>query len=416
MIFKNFNFIWKFSKLLFNYLILGQILSGCVNFGNKEPISNWAEIRNVDDVTCQKWPQTADVLRYENLLFMDVKNRALLAAGITRDGRKVQKYINVTKGFAFESAKLMTLNWGSRFQFLGSGKLFSNDVVYLKTGTKKTGPILQIRDLTKNTVLQSAKLGSKDIAEGRVYPKSDGAWLIYKEEQKDIALEDANSKVILAMLDGSKLKIKKFNGFSARGDPVVLPINMKRALTIWLDVGTSGRRSNPEFKVREVGVNGLMTRERVVRLPMSGQIESWSATAGDEGIFLAWIEGDSLLGDAVLRVAKLEWYQNQVNTKWIKEVRLENSHVAQPFWVGPSAKKWLILPKWSDHEITLGRLDVSASGIEVRKNMGVFDPGTAFESAFWVNDQRSPGIIMSYRAGMIRSWAVCTLDSIKLVK
>jgi len=105
---------------------------------------------------------------------------------------------------------------------------------------------------------------------------------------------------------------------------------------------------------------------------MTSPIESATALPSKEGVFLAAVTGDSLVGDANIEVFFFRFGLS--DPVWSKVMKLPHTHLGDPVLVldGAIGHAVLMVPKWVDVESTIGTYRLSPEGLVPAANQGIF--------------------------------------------
>ncbi len=125
------------------------------------------------------------------------------------------------------------------------------------------------------------------------------------------------------------------------------------------------------------------------------QIESFATYLRDGNFHLAYVDGDSLVGESSLKVTKAALEGGSPSVKWTRQSSLRNVHVTEPVFVNSKKGLELLVLKWVDEESTIARYMVTAEGIGKPTYAGVFKRGSRIMEAFSVDAGRAFAITRS---------------------
>lgn len=110
----------------------------------------------------------------------------------------------------------------------------------------------------------------------------------------------------------------------------------------------------------------------MLNVKITSPMESATALPAKEGVFLAAVTGDSLIGDANLEV--FFFRLGRPDPVWSKVIKLPHTHLGEPVLVadGAMGHAVLMVPKWVDLESTLGTYRLSPEGLVASANQGIF--------------------------------------------
>jgi hypothetical protein len=164
-----------------------------------------------------------------------------------------------------------------------------------------------------------------------------------------------------------------------------------------------------QFKVTRLETAGRFKNLGQVSLPSKGGTESWSATAVGNRLLLAFVHGDSMIGQASLTVTALSVNEPELVAAWSKEFPLADVHLGEPVWITNGGKALVGLIKWIDGEGTLSRVKADAFGAEALPDIGVFEKGTVLVSGYLGAKERGLGAFR-YRVNDLWKYKLCKLS------
>jgi hypothetical protein len=168
-------------------------------------------------------------------------------------------------------------------------------------------------------------------------------------------------------------------------------------------------KGDRRFQVRHLGRDGAAGEPVVLPVKIEDDVESWSAAAYGQGFYLAYVEGDSLVGQAVLRVAYFNWRDGQPSVQWEKEDAIKDVHAGEPVFAAAEDGLELLLLNWVDDESTIARYQVSAGKLGPPSFSGVFERGARLTEAFSDAGGDDLFALMRYREDNKWTFKVCAL-------
>ena len=134
------------------------------------------------------------------------------------------------------------------------------------------------------------------------------------------------------------------------------------------DSGEATEQKLPWMKINA----GNLSNSGVFIVKTIAPIESARALPVKEGVFLAAVTGDSLIGEANLEVFFFRF--GLADAVWSKLIKLPHTHLGDPVLVvdGAVSHAVLMLPKWVDLESTIGTYRLSPEGLVASANQGIF--------------------------------------------
>ena len=128
-------------------------------------------------------------------------------------------------------------------------------------------------------------------------------------------------------------------------------------------------------------VSGNLSNSGLLNIKTTARIESARALPVKEGIFLAAVTGDSLVGDANIEVFFFRFGLS--DPVWSKVMKLPHTHLGDPVLVldGAIGHAVLMVPKWVDVESTIGTYRLSPEGLVPAANQGIFPAASVVADA-----------------------------------
>src|SRR5690606_15758615 len=122
----------------------------------------------------------------------------------------------------------------------------------------------------------------------------------------DVAEEDAEIGVVFFKFGkGDKLSARPFSKYKfPAGARLLVENDRRKALMTWGVGGKTGK--GYEFFMTELDPAKQVAEDpKKVELPVSSEVESWSAAPYGDGMMIAYVDGDSLVGQAKLRISRV---------------------------------------------------------------------------------------------------------------
>ncbi len=375
--------IWRRLKLLKILMLLLLLIPTSCAFNSKVE-SEWATLQSASNVSCKPWKRNDDVLSVKSIDIFNGKPQGFLTSVALRNGQSALEYADFKQSLSV--SPMVRRNFGTRTGLV-SGFGDSQAIYAVVSKNLKEGSKLEIRTMPDNVVRYTAIGLPVNIRSLEVYPAKNGAWLSFRAGHPDTAVEELGYQFayLPTKLNQQDIRLtavpsQPIDTFQAQ---IISNPNHLNALVVWKPKGQSHRHFNiaeispgkkPVFEPKEVDVSA------------EHEIESWTAGAAKEGLTLSYVDGDSLIGQANLKVVKLSWDQQYATTEWLKSKSLLNEHVSDPVWVSGSNKGFILIPKWVDNESTIALYHVGNQGFENAEAVGVFPRGLRVVDAFWDDD------------------------------
>lgn len=390
-------------------LLLVLTISGCQIFDKTETLSKWDALQAAQSVECSPWPKPPQDLDVTNVSVLTGKSVGFVSEGRTRRGEKVRYFTPFDGNIPIKAERHGAIAAPSGTKFLGA--LEWNGKFFTLTENRGSKPVLELRQPTSGKLLYMLPYSGPALDQARFLSAAQGFWMAYKAEaQEEQSIEDQPSEIayITGLGQGSTLVMTRFPGVKFNGKPMLVKTkDPQEILAVWLDTGVASTVEKPAFKVRLLKSDGTASPEHVLKIPLNEEVERWSAFSQGSLGYLAYVDGDTLMGNGSLRIAAFEWEKNLAKVHWVKAKSLMNEHTAEPLWISKGKDAYILLLKWLDGESTLAAYKVSPEDVANLGTFGVFKEGTSLLSTFEnPKSRRLTGLIRS-RKGPLQEFALC---------
>jgi hypothetical protein len=112
------------------------------------------------------------------------------------------------------------------------------------------------------------------------------------------------------------------------------------------------------------------------------QVESWSAAQFGGGTYLAFVDGDSMIGQADLKISYVNSVDGATAVKWTKASPLKDVHVTEPVFLASAKGLEVLLLNWIDEESTIARYMVAGGTVGKPAYSGIYPKGARIVDAF----------------------------------
>jgi hypothetical protein len=375
--------------------LLAFTLSGCTLFQSQKTTSGWAPLAKAKDTDCGRWPMNDKDLGINELAVVHGPTPAFLATGLKRDGSPNHYYAAFDGDVSLDKEDLVPLALGRGAVLAGGLKRKGVPVVVVLYNAKGKAT-LEVRTVKGNLVQFKGDLAPTTVASGSLAPVEGGAWIVYKKDDTDYAL------AYLAT-GGDKVALAPVPGVTFRDAPVLLPKGGDGSvIAVWKE-GETGK----PFKVRGFGTDGKPGEIQGLDVAVTSQAESWAATNHQGTNYLALVDGDSLIGQASLKVTAFGLVDGGPGIRWTKDAALKDVHVTEPVFVDGGKGLQVLLLKWVDEESTIARYMVAGANLGQPSFSGIFPKGARILDAFGADDD----VVVVVRNRESDHWAfrVCEL-------
>lgn len=378
-------------------------LSGCTFLHGQKTNSGWVVLDKAESTECGAWPKQEQDLAVSELMLVLGKQKAILSVGMKRDGSPNYYFSPWKDDVDFDAGQLQPLKLGRNSVMLGGAVLGGKpvvDVVY--NATDKAGNVkasLEVRNTRDNLVRFKGDLLPESVVSGSVVTSGDVHWLVYKKDDSDFGV----ARLGFVKDKGSLTPVA---GLTFKDRPVVLaaPGGQGEALAL----SKEGDEGKP-FKVRKLGADGHASNPVSIDVTVANGVESWAATQYGTGYNLAMVDGDSLIGQAELKVAAFDWVDDAVATKWTKAVALKDVHVSDPVFLASGKGLQVLTLNWVDDESTIARYIVAGGTVGKPVYSGIFPKGSRIVDAFGGNDASETFVIMRHKDDTSWIFQLCRL-------
>jgi len=392
--------IWRIPKLpkILTLLLLVTPLSCTLN--NKVE-SEWATLQSASSAKCEPWNQNDDVLSVEQVQVFGDKPFGFLTSVRLRNGQSAFDYADFKQSLNIKP--MIRREFGASVDAI-SGFSDSKEVYTVAS----TGSKIEIRSMSDHVVRHTATGLPKDIRSINAHPVKDGVWLSFRAGDDETALEELGYQFAYFPLNTGKTEVKlsyfpktPVNTFQAS---IISNPTDSTVLVIWKPKDKNGRK----FYIAQLDPsNKISFEKKSIDVSAEHDVESWTASHVPGGLLLTYVDGDSLIGQANLKVLKLAWKDQYITSTWLKSKSLLNEHVSDPIGVHSSNKSFVLIPKWVDNESTIALYTIGEQGFENAEAVGVFPRGLRVMDAYWDND-----IYALIRFRQDRKWQfqLCRID------
>ncbi len=361
-------------------VLVGLACTTCTSTSSQNLTSNWSALRDVGKVDCAAWPLREGELAVEHLSLVDGVPPSFVAEIRMRNQTRGVAHAVYAASSQIDADDIQAVVLSAGAKVL-AGAQFGEKKLIAVAQQKNDKTLLDLRQFPQNVVAYSGVQFAQPLAAARLIGGTAGLWLTFKPADSGRSVEETPAQVIF-MKPGVKGGLQRqdfkvsFNDF-----PAVLPkAGTGEAVALWHDTSDGA----PKFKVAKLREDGSMSAVAVLAVPVNHAVESWSAVAAGAHSFLAYVDGDSMVGQASIKIAKISWDENLPVVNWVRTRSLSDIHVGDPVWVAAADKAaYVLIPQWVDEENTVASYRVGPDDIEGMAVSGVFPKGTRVESGFY---------------------------------
>jgi hypothetical protein len=379
-------------------------LIGCVT-AEEAPKSEWKGLGDVEKVDCAKWPLGEKDLGVNSVGFLDTKPQSLISTGRLRTSATVN-YLTDFKGRAnLDVDDLRRVDLGRTAVVLGTARMGTSSFLAVSVRTKN-GRKLELRSTKDNIVRGSLDGFPSELASGSIVNVAGGFWVGLKEHEE-------KSSVWYVGVASGKLTLRSYPELNLRVLPIILPVRDEpQAWLLSYDALAAGQKRNDVFVMQKLSTEGVAGNERRLEVPVDSAVESWSASGASGRFLLAWVDGDSMVGEAKMRLGEIVIDYEAPRLAWENVFPLEDVHVSEPIWLTAGGSNWAVILKWVDEESTLATYKVGISNASPPRASGIFPKGSRLVDAF-SDDDDDPWVIVRSRKKESWDFQVCELSRIQ---
>jgi hypothetical protein len=282
---------------------------------------------------------------------------------------------------------------------------------------------VEVRTIRDNIVRATSQPLPFAIRSATLTRAGEGFWLVYERtaEGPDYSLEDpaAETQYGIAYLNRAKdgqLSLRELDTGPLESAPLVLHLpqsDVSEALVVYTTTDDSARKT--PFRYRLIREGAEIAPERSLDLAVSDRLESWTASTSHRDLALAWVDGDTLVGQATLRAAKLSVSDAGLSVSASSELTLTDVHASEPLWMSrANGKNALFLLQWMDDEGSIGVYTLEDNTLKGPRYVGVLPRGARVMDTLFAPGQDEVFATIRYRddAGGMWKFDLCDLGSL----
>ena len=368
----------------------------CQSPGTKNSASNWYPLSKSEKVNCSRWPLRDGELQIDEVNVVKGSSGGLLVSGLKRNGGQFN-YFSPINSDSPAIGNFAPLGLGPTAIVLGGTQSGSNLYAVIARNDENN-VALELRTVPDNILSFSNYTGIKPIVAGEITLARSGIWLSYKTEDNFYHLIFFNTR------EAKKITGHPITDLALPNPPTVIPSGAEStALIIWHD-----DKSDRPFKTQVIREDG--SSDAAADLDgRYGQVESWAARALNRHLYLATIEGDTMIGQADLKVAEFNLTQVGFKPVHTASYVLTDIHTTEPqFFQGRNGLEVLLL-NWIDEESTIARYHVGSSSPGKPSYSGIFQKGTRIMGTLQDPVQDAEYLVTRHREGTHWTFQLCRL-------
>jgi hypothetical protein len=367
--------------------------TGCTTLGNSKTVSRWAVLDKAADVECAPWPMRSKDLRIDELRYVGGANPGFVVSGVKRDGGAMFYWAPFTGEVGLEPESFVNLPLGRGAVVAGGGAIAGAPYVTLLQNAAK-GAVLEVRGIRDNVVRLKSELGESDIKDAWAVNVDGGAWMTYRKDDNDVHM--------VFLRDKPRLTALKAAGASFKEIPVVLPVKGKlEAVTF--------RKEGVGIMARTVSADGQSSSDAPIDVKIEQELESWSAASHNGQHFVAYVDGDSLVGLAALKLSQVTLGDGSASVAWTRSTPLKDLHASEPVFVAADGALHLLIMQWVDEESTIGRYKIAGGQLGKPMYSGIFPKGSRVMAAFTRQKEGDLFVVVRHKHEEGWGYRICEL-------
>lgn len=398
---RGINALAKFSLDLFyktNFILIYLLLvtAGCVHTPDTEYKSKWVKLDQSRKIKCVDWPLDKKDVRIEDIWHASGKDPGFLVSIVQRSGNlkfywypfsdSSRNWLESRKSFPIPEeaviAGLVQIDNRSRpIYFINkSDKTYLEYLPYPGSETKNLGEF------------------SSDSISGASSVQDRGNLWIYAQHDND-----EKHSTSLSHLDvKADPIIKKINQTDFGEIPLLIPTKSSESLYVLKsDLST--------IMVSSVSKSKIVGTETAFSLAADQGIENWSAALMSPFLYIAYVDGDSLIGDAKLHILKYKEKYNKFKEINKFDYKIEDTHISKLHLFKNKNKIALLMMQWVDQESTIARFFISEHKVSGPEYLGVFPKGSQISLVFSDEKTEDLFVIVRHKKADFLEYKMCRL-------
>jgi hypothetical protein len=386
-------------------IALSLIVGGCTTTSIK---SKWMDLRSAASVDCKEWPVNTAVIEISDINVLGSEPYGFFSQQKLRTGAPAVFWHGFSDPDLFKSDHVERRDYGRGSKVLGVFSLARQPHVVLSQRHKDKS-FLEIRRITGDyKQVFKSQLFDFEILDGEVLKTEQTVW---------VALNPDSSK---RHIYGASFKDGKWEGTLSKkanlrsGDDVkFVSLGSDRLGVVAFSQKSTGKDGKLGFEFQLVLPGGDVNDLGVVSIDVKNQLETWAVVGRDQNLQMAFVDGDSLVGQGFLNVAAINIASGVPVVQ--KQIRrpYPDIHLGEPVWLQRIAQDEVLLPKWLDGEATVERLQVegSLSSIELasKGNYSVLPKGSFVTKAFHHETANDSYFVNRIRNGDKWQYTLCEM-------
>jgi|GEM_PF-4362702 len=367
--------------------------------------SEWADLDEAESVNCAYWPiQKQDLALNELITAGEPVAEGLVASMRMRNSSVGFYYAPFGGKVKLDPAEFRKLDFGRGALPIGGIRMHGKLLIAV-VQHRQSRSVLELRSVETNAVLSTVEPLPGPVVSGAIFPVEGGFWLSLKHHEQ-------SSSIGFVGLDSAfAAKPIWYAGLKLEFNPTILPIHKSAdAIAVLFNAVAAGRGRKDVFSIVKVSRNGSFSDPKALTVKIDAEVESYSAIGFNGHYYLAYIDGDSMVGQAKIRTAKFSWADSPVIIG--EDSRsLGDAHVSEPLWLLSENSIFVGILKWVDEESTFATYKLAQSKITGSKSSGVFAKGSRIIDRFQSKNGQN-FLVVRARDNEIWRYRLCQLKGL----
>ncbi len=392
----------------FFVIIQGFIFVGCTSLFGPKTVSNWKQLESVDSISCKNWPLKPQDIGVNDVVVANGFNQTnILAESIQRNGSKLHYYYSFKGSPRIDVGDVKPLRLGADSSLVRANQSISGDLVAVIKNKSRGRSVVEFRRIKDNIVLHTTRSLGKEVYGGKIHRTDSGYWLLAQNDRYELRFVDTKVKK-------SPLPVRSFRKNRFSSEPSFLPMEKPDQIAVLsLDESKGSKGSRKEtFYIRSFSAKGKQLKKISLPISTAQGVESWDVTYRNGSFIIAFVEGDSVIGQATLRLVRFNWQNGSPTLDGEQKIAMTDLHLSEPFWVSTPLADHLLILKWVDEESTLAAYTWKTGAELKTQHFGIFPKGSTIVDSFVFGKDFESFAVIRNRQNLRWNFKICHLDDL----
>jgi hypothetical protein len=336
-------------------------ISSCQSLQPAKTKSQWYQLQQTTSSDCMQWPLRDGDLRIDEVIAVKGYKPGFLVSGLRRNNSPFAYFSEYKSGKpAPDEFRQFQINPGQRLigAHSDNGQLVIASAINTENGSK-----VILQNLANKETLAEKHMPNLEILDGKLVSSRNGFWLLLESS-------DHRTSAMFAGLGKGPPSLQSLDGASWVNQPTLVPSGAEpTALVIWQDDA-----SQPRIHTQVVRESGTALPSVILPLE-TNDLEGWAATARNQRLYVALVEGDTMVGEAQLKITTFRFANSGFIAEKSTKFAINDVHTSAPLFLDGSEGLELVLLNWIDEESTIARYLVTSPQGSKPRFSGVFPKG-----------------------------------------